>query len=203
MKHVSDYYGSACRHFGSQGWLASSWSSAEMQSRCFDNLLWGLGKHMHGEVLDVGCGQGDFYPLLKDKRPHMKYEGIDLCPEMIAYARHKYPGISVHMQDFMKDFYAPRADHVLASGTFNINIPGVDMNEYIRKSIAKMFECCTRSVAIDLSSSRKSTETEEIYYYDGQALIEYVFSLTNFVGFRQMPKHYGMALYLYKEEYDL
>lgn len=44
------------------------------------------------EVLDVGCGEGHFYPFIKDKVE--KYVGLDASPEMINVAKSFSPEAS-------------------------------------------------------------------------------------------------------------
>ncbi|MGO8950550.1 MAG: class I SAM-dependent methyltransferase [Ktedonobacterales bacterium] len=51
-------------------------------------------------LLDVACGTGGHVPYLRDT---FDYEGLDLDPEMLALARHRFPDIPFHQGD-MVDF---------------------------------------------------------------------------------------------------
>jgi ubiquinone/menaquinone biosynthesis C-methylase UbiE len=47
-------------------------------------------------LLDVACGSGLH---LEHLAKHFKVEGLDICPELIAIARERIPGITLHLGD--------------------------------------------------------------------------------------------------------
>jgi SAM-dependent methyltransferase len=49
--------------------------------------------HLEGssEVVDVGCGTGDYLLALHEKYPRHRYRGVDISPEMLGRARDRCP----------------------------------------------------------------------------------------------------------------
>src|SRR5438270_3188282 len=70
-------------------------------------------------VLDLGCGIGDFYPLLIEKFGQLDYTGIDLVPETIDFAAKKYPRARFLCRDLSTNGLDETFDYVLASVIFN------------------------------------------------------------------------------------
>lgn len=57
-----------------------------------------LGLNVRGlDVLEVGCGSGNGAFLLNSQQPR-SYVGLDLMPEQIGIARHKYPQYDFRVQ---------------------------------------------------------------------------------------------------------
>ena len=42
-------------------------------------------------VLDVGCGTGVMFELIRERRPELDYLGIDVTPQFVAAARGRFP----------------------------------------------------------------------------------------------------------------
>jgi len=42
-------------------------------------------------VLDVGCGTGVMFELIRERRPELDYLGIDVTPQFVAAARERFP----------------------------------------------------------------------------------------------------------------
>src|SRR6266446_2706682 len=105
--------------------------SADGQRFRFQKLM-EIGDLRNRRVLDLGCGIGDFYPFLIEKFGQLDYTGIDLVPEMVAFAAQKYPGARFLCRDISKDAVAESFDYVLASVVFNNAMPDCDayMREY-------------------------------------------------------------------------
>jgi hypothetical protein len=90
------------------GWTGGSRS----QWRRFE-VLASLLPHV-GQVLDVGCGFGDFTPHV----PPERYQGIDVVPESIIEARRRHPEHRFEQADVRR--MGGAADYVIASGVFGL-----------------------------------------------------------------------------------
>ena len=44
-----------------------------------------------GSVLDVGCGTGVMFELIRERRPDVEYHGIDVTAQFVAAARERFP----------------------------------------------------------------------------------------------------------------
>lgn len=149
---VIDFFTNGCKHGGDQGWLAARFSSPEEQIATYHRLclLPNLGK---SSLLDVGCGQGDLYGMLKEAGYQGEYTGIDITPAMIEMAKNKYPSGNFAVadifnlpRDFKKDF-----DYVIAAGCFNVKF-SEEQKTLVPKAMKVMYELCTKAVSMTLLS---------------------------------------------------
>jgi ubiquinone/menaquinone biosynthesis C-methylase UbiE len=81
------------------------------------------------KILDVGCGNGRFYELLKDKG--IEYFGVDISEKLIEIAKSKYNGVDFRVGDALKlpfadDFfdkvYAIALLHHIPSKEFRLKV---------------------------------------------------------------------------------
>jgi SAM-dependent methyltransferase len=50
-------------------------------------------------VLDVGCGTGVMFELLRERRPDIDYLGIDVTAQFVAAARERFPADAARFQE--------------------------------------------------------------------------------------------------------
>jgi SAM-dependent methyltransferase len=50
-------------------------------------------------VLDVGCGTGVMFELIREKRPDLDYRGIDVTAQFIAAARERFPAEAARFRE--------------------------------------------------------------------------------------------------------
>lgn len=81
------------------------------------------------KVLDVGCGYGRVYPIIKEITDG--YEGIDFCKEMIKLAREKYPDGTFYLIDDANTFIPDKKYDVI----FHVNALGIlgDQEKWFKK----------------------------------------------------------------------
>ncbi|PIN75605.1 hypothetical protein COV18_02045 [Candidatus Woesearchaeota archaeon CG10_big_fil_rev_8_21_14_0_10_37_12] len=64
-------------------------------------------------VLDIGCGTGILYEVLREEGLDCKYIGADLSPEMISVGKKRYPSIDLRIMDSEKlDFPDKSVDFI-------------------------------------------------------------------------------------------
>lgn len=51
------------------------------------------------DLLDIACGTGGHIPYWQEN--HFNVNGLDLSPEMLSYAKYKYPNIDFHLGDMV------------------------------------------------------------------------------------------------------
>ena len=73
-----------------------SWKDYAAETATLLEIIDGHFPDGAGALLDVACGTGAHLELL---RSHIPVEGVDLDPAMVAIARKRNPGVSIHVAD--------------------------------------------------------------------------------------------------------
>jgi SAM-dependent methyltransferase len=66
-------------------------------------------------VLEVGCAEGDLLAALKPSYG----VGVDFCPEMLAVARERHPGLNFLQADALELKFAEKFDYIILSDLLN------------------------------------------------------------------------------------
>ena len=128
----------------------TGWSSASVQymnyvavEKMFDE---------NARVLNVGCGYAE-----------MHYDGIDILPEMIAYAKQntKEVDLSLEVADIMT--YKPKKDYdyLVAVGTFNLSD-----DAYLYKAMGKMLDIAKEGIVVNMLWDNAKDKQPNLYYRD-------------------------------------
>lgn len=132
-------------------------------------------------ILDVGCGFGDFVGYLRSMGIEARaYTGIDLVGEFVAEGRRRFasPGVTF-LQTALEDYAPPFAfDYVIASGTFNLKLEGVDGYELIRQSLARMFSLSRVAVSADFISNRVDHAHEHNFNSAPETILSMAYGLS-------------------------
>jgi SAM-dependent methyltransferase len=137
--------------------------SPEGQRMRFDELT-RIADLSGSKVLDLGCGIADFYPILSEKFPGLRYTGVDLVPEVIEYARAKYPEAMFECQDILQDPLEQTYDYILISGMFNNAVPGA--SEFFKSMVSAAFQNVRRGLAFNFISTHVNFVAEDMAYHD-------------------------------------
>ena len=112
------FYLNAYRRHGT-GAKGVAWSDENRQRRRFHVLLKTAGSLDGLTVADAGCGYGDLYLFMRErKRLPARYIGLDLLPHHVRIAKAR-TGQTVLRRDILKD-PLPDAHWYLLSGTLNL-----------------------------------------------------------------------------------
>ena len=145
------------------------WSSAEAQQLRLRTLCRNVdlvGK----TLLDVGCGLGDLWALLKAGGIQVDYTGIDLLDTMVAAARARHPHARFLVGDLFADsapggpiFEPASFDIVFASGVFNLNL-GNNL-AFLTAAIPRLLGLAREAVVITLLHQRGNDGDTRYYFY--------------------------------------
>jgi SAM-dependent methyltransferase len=122
------------------------WGSTQEQELLFSALLLFYSPEM--SILDVGCGRADLYGYLTRLfQTEIPYKGIDYNPNLLIFAKEKYPSVNVKTLDILN--LSEKHDWVVGSGLFNIK-EQEDLTEYAKQCIDKMYESANIGIAFNM-----------------------------------------------------
>ena len=178
-------------------WRGLGWQSRHNQEQRFAVLL-EVGPLSNSRVLDVGCGVGDLYGFMLRSGIQAQYTGVDILPEMVAYARERYPDARFEVGDAVQGLGPERFDYVLCSGAFNVNF-GSNLTA-VRKILPELLARSTRGVAINFLSTRARERDAILYNYDPEATLAFCRTLTPHVRLVEGYLSNDFTLHLYPQE---
>ncbi len=150
--------------------------------------------------LDVGCGFGDFIKFLRgNKVDNFSYTGIDVVPEFINFANNHYQNSNCKFvnKPFLQSDFAKSFDYVIASGTFNFQIDGINGYKYIEANMCKMFNLCNKAVALDFITDNVDLKHEHNFNSNPQKILSLAYKLSRRVVLRNdyFPFEFGIIIY--------
>jgi SAM-dependent methyltransferase len=147
---------------------ASQWSPEGQRFRLAKLLE--IGDLTGCSVLDLGCGLGAMYPLLRDRFPGIRYEGIDLVPEAVAFAGGKYPDARFRVVNLLEETILERYDYVLSSGVFN---NAMAEGSFLEPLLERAWEVTLRGLGFNFISTHVNQTQPEMAYHDPAAVLDF------------------------------
>ena len=112
------YYTTAIKRHGKSA-QGVHWNSQHTQQKRFAVLLGMIGDIEGASVVDAGCGFGDLYLYMQQKRKMPRsYTGLEVMEEMVEEACSR-TGCEISLCDVLHDAL-PEADYYICSGAMNI-----------------------------------------------------------------------------------
>ena len=154
-----------------------------------------IGNLKKTNILDVGCGLGDFSYFLNRQVKDFDYLGIDVNSKMIEYAKLKYPENKFQPSDLdsLKNY---RPDYVFASGIFNRRVK--DHERFVHEMIKGMFGLCRQALAFNIMSIQADFMGKEQYYADPDALFKFCSTLSQRVVINHDYMPHDFTIYIYR-----
>jgi len=150
------------------------------------------------KVLDFGCGKGDFYQFLKEKRIELHYTGLDINENLIALAKQKFPEARFGVFDIERDAMSEEFDYIFLCGVFNLKVQGID--DLIRFTLKKLFSCCRIGLAFNALSAHAPRKAFELHYTSPEALFQFAAeNLSPFVAMRHDRIPYDFTMFVYRD----
>jgi SAM-dependent methyltransferase len=166
------------------------WDSEESMQTRFDAAV-EFAEFEGADVLDVGCGFGDFYGHLLDAGVEpASYHGVDVSEVVLNEASSRYgdsPGVSFERRNVLRDPYdSERFDVAVVFGALGHNLESIDNEAYIRRFLRTCYACANTVVVNALSRYRQGEWPYEefVYYYDPGKVFGYAQELTRNVRLR-------------------
>lgn len=155
-------------------------------------------------ILDIGAGICDLHLHLMENNIQHQYFGIEIVPEMIAYAQSKFPEIQMSNQNILIDDTVPICDVVVLSGVLNLpaGVTESDWNEFSFSLIKKMFELCRVGISFNMLSSHRTFTDPSLAYFDPAEVFNFcVNNLSRFVHLDHAYPLYEFSITVFKKEY--
>ena len=152
------------------------WESRDAQFRRFSAMTDNLD--LNGKsILDVGCGCGDLYGMLKNKGMKVSYTGVDILEKMVQRAEECYPGTEFRCADiFQEDFCpenglgCPRFDITYASGIFNLNAGNNE--QFLKKAVPVLARLAEEIFVFNLLNPSSPDRDDRYFYYEPSKAID-------------------------------
>lgn len=150
---------------------ALHWNSKSSQENRFHALL-RIGELQDARILDIGCGTGDFLGFLqKLGRIPAYFHGIDLMPDFISVASHRYPHAHFETGDFFEKRFDKKYDYVFCNGA--LNVKEEDNLELLTQLISKAISLKPRGVGISLLKySPHFIQDKKLFHYEEKKVQE-------------------------------
>ena len=176
---------------------AVDWGSRQSQQTRFE-VLNAIGISPGGNVLDVGCGLGDFYAWLKARDGALRYTGIDITPSMIAAARELYPGAEFETRDLIDRPYPMGCfDFVFASGVFYLR---TDQGlAYVSTLVEAMFKACRVGLAFNCLSQWAARQEADEFYADPSEVLALCRRFSNRLVLRHDYHPADFTIYVFRD----
>ena len=192
IKRINEFYNKLISDHGCNP-QALSWNNDYTQKIRFIALtqIYNLDNKT---ILDVGCGFGDLYDLLKEKYKDFKYTGIDVLPNMIQNAKKKHPNIDFIETEYSK-YEGDKYDIILSSGALSFKI--LNYKDYYFGMIEKMYKESKIATGFNMLNIKNHIDDDTFIAYSLPEVYEFCSSLTEKIIIRQDYLPHDFTFYLY------
>ncbi|MFC1849986.1 class I SAM-dependent methyltransferase [candidate division CSSED10-310 bacterium] len=152
------------------------------------------------ELLDIGCGLGDFYMFLKQQGITCVYTGYDIVPEYIEKCLSTFPESNFELRNILDRGINGDFDSIVMSQVFNNNYSHSDNFEVICEAIRLAFAHTRISVSVDMLSTYVDYQNPVLFYYSPEDMFRFARSITPRVCIRHDYRLYEYCLQLFHFE---
>ncbi len=164
------------------------------QLRRYEALLRIAGDFSMKNILDFGCGKGDFYKFIKDRGIVSRYCGIDINENLIELARNKYPETEFMAMDIDESELDRKFDIVFVCGVFNLRIAGIE--ESMKAVLKKLFGLSREALHVNLLTHYIPQRNIELFYVKPEEILEFVIrELSPAVTLRHVQEDIFLSIY--------
>lgn len=167
------------------GAFALGWGRSRYQLKRFGDLVHALdSRDIAGRsVLDIGCGLGDLYSYLQQRRmAPSAYRGIDINERFVEIASRRYPQAAFEHRDLLlRPYVRPVADTGVMLGIMNFKI--AHQMSYARALITRAFGGIRSVLVVNAISDVHNEDYPRepfIHYYKPHDLFRFAQTLTPF-----------------------
>lgn len=150
----------------------ASWGDQQSQYLRFSEISKHLNLDEKTSILEVGCGNAEFYKYLNFIGFRGSYAGFDINDDLLNEAKKLYPNINVANLDILEDEILGEFDYVCISGVFNIDF-GQDV-KWVEKMLAKSYEIAQKKLIFNAISTYVNFTTEGMFYINPFEISDFI-----------------------------
>jgi 2-polyprenyl-3-methyl-5-hydroxy-6-metoxy-1,4-benzoquinol methylase len=211
---LKDYY---TRTFEQHGATAKGvdWGDEQELLVRYDKMLAVMQKDFMApkdkvSMLDVGCGWGGLLRRAQNLNIPLDYSGIDVVNDMVVHGKTEFPAAKFIHGDVFEMPQVGAYDFVVCNAilTQKLEVGNIEMEQFARKLVKKMFALCRHGIAFNMMSTRVNFTVSNLYYQNPLELFSWLLtdvsprvrfdhgysSLANGRG-----KFYDFTVYVYKD----
>lgn len=154
-------------------------------------------------LLDVGCGYGSLLDLIHQRGLSLTYTGIDLCPQMVEFAKSKHPHHEWLVGDVLTMDTQRHFDYLICNGVLTQKLSASihDMDLFLRVLVSKMFDLCNIGIAFNVMTTHVNFMAPNLYYRNPVELLGWCMSaLTPRARLDHAYPMYEYTVYLYRAD---
>jgi SAM-dependent methyltransferase len=193
-----NYHDGRLAEFGTD--VCAVWNGVQAQEQRF-RVLTEIGDLNRCAILDVGCGLGDLYGYLQGQGYTVDYLGMDINPQMVEFARIKYPAAEFRVMDLIAGSANLSFDYVLASGIFFFPFLNRSRwDKYVITMLEKMFSLSKEGCATNFLSTISEKPDGFSIYSDPWHILKLIQkTISKWVTIRHDYRLNDFTLYIYHE----
>jgi len=157
-----------------------------------------VGMQSNDDVLDLGCGFGDFAGFLTQSDINVNYCGYDINPNLVEIASKRYPSQKFEVKDILNDNY-PVFDYIVSTSSFNLPLLHQDNYDFVESLLLNCYNHSRKGVSIDFLSSYVDFNSEEGFHYEPEKVFKIAKSISKSVKLVHDYPLFEFAIYLYKD----
>lgn len=162
------------------------------------DIMTEIGINNGDEVLDLGCGFGDYSKYLEKKQINVNYTGYDINSLIIEEAKKRYSRRTFEVKDILNQ-EIPDFDYIVSTTSFNLPLTGEDNYEFITRLLNKCYKHARKGVSIDFLTSYVDYPSLEGFHYQPERIFTIAKQITKRVRLRHDYPLFEFSIYLYKD----
>jgi len=116
------------------------------------------------DILDVGCGTGDFVPLLRQQGIN-NYVGIDIYKPSLEKARKQYPNETFIEGDLLTGIIKEKFDYAFCSGGFTIKL-SVNNYDFLEAMLTNVWSLTRIGLAFNVLTDDDTDPDTDLFFYN-------------------------------------
>ena len=157
-------------------------------------------KSINPEILDIGCGLGQFYIYLQEQNISCIYTGYDIVEEYINKCKLDYPDANFYERNIFEKGIDKAYDNIILSQVLNNKYSHSDNMQVMIETMKMAYEHTRIGGSIDMMSTYVDFKSEELYYYSPEEIFKEAKKITNRVLIRHDYRPFEFCIQLFHKD---